>query len=158
MACPSTFFTDSLGVVRGGDIDDSPRVGHFALGMTDKEYYLEHHDLVERAVAHAIKIVFSERPPNPLRSVALHIAQYTAQKTADVSGASNLDEAYLLEHKGKIERVVARAVRAAVSERAVDPLKRMGQYIYESAEAQDVAGAPAPPPPLPEFDLSLIHI
>ncbi len=133
-------------------VSDDARIGHFALGMTDKEYYLEHHDLVERAVAHAIKTVFSQRPPNPLRSVALHIAQYTAQKTSDVYDASNLDEAYLLEHKEKLERVVARAVRAVVSERAVDPLKRMGQYISESAEAQDVAGAPAPRPSLPEFD------
>ena len=101
----------------------------------ESAYLLEHHDRIERAVTDAINAAVSERASDPLCRIAQHIVQHAAEKV-EAEGARAVDEAYLIEHHECIERAVAHAIDAVVSERAAEPLQRVAQYLYEFSQAE----------------------
>eukprot|EP00908_Phaeocystis_cordata_P022925 Transcript_5338.p1 GENE.Transcript_5338~~Transcript_5338.p1 ORF type:complete len:177 (+),score=8.18 Transcript_5338:179-709(+) len=105
-------------------------------------YLREHQGRIERAVAYAINAVASERAEPPLCSVARHILKY-AEDAADLTLAQDADEAYLREHHNAIERAVAYAIKAAISDRAAEPLQSVAEHILQfvtegMAEAQPI--------------------
>ena len=112
--------------------------------LTDKAYFNAHKNLVEGAVASAIRSLVAAAPTDPLAFLAAHIANQPEQQSelpAVLVDEPQVDS-YLLAHKDVIAGAVEAALKSLYAAKPDDPL----DFVVTQLRAVAVA-APALPPP-----------